>query len=433
MNAADGNLTFELAANAQVFVIAQGGITKAAAELEFVPPTNFAGLAFEGAPLAAARMTVAAQGNTIASVVPTLARLQAAVLDPAVTVKNSGTTVLMTLRRATDTDMDGFLEGVRQIRPFNLADEAALPIAAIQILESPPTAIGCGLFEGVTAEELALCLSGEGVGLVRGLDLMDPTTEDYATLVTAEGDGVPCTIEVLGLANGDPGTTADDQGLLVASSPCDAETGIDLGPGAPDGIEEIFVFARPAFCDLDATVEEPDMVGDGNDFDFLRLEAGVVTNGNYPGTAPSATAIAVVGEALLLSAQPVTLTLTVKETLGGASVRNVNVVLTPSPLGGPVTSVQCASQDPSARAFCVIDPRGLAGHSGKLVLWNILVTGLQAGSAREVSIDVKGKDAVPDPDQAGGQVRLPVPPVILGPGETVCPVENGGGRFSPVL
>ncbi len=259
---------------------------------------------------------------------------------------------------------------------------------------------------------------------------MVPASEDYATVATAEGDGVPCVIEVLGNPGG-------GQGLLAASVPCDASTGLDLGGGpggAPDGIEEIFLFARPAFCDLDVTVEQFDAVGDGTDLDFLRLEAGVVTNNVYPGTSPSATAIAVIGEALLPSPVPVTMVLTVKETgtAMGASVRNINVVLTPGAQipGSTAVLVDCLSDTPTSPAFCVTDPRGFNGQH-TLVLWNILVTGLTAGSAREVRISVVGKDAIPDADKAGGQARLTVPNVSVPMGE-VCPVENGGGRFSPL-
>ena len=421
---ADGSVTFQFAAGAAVFVVAQGGLTAAAASLDFVPPTILTDLAFGGSPLNAARMTVAGQGNTILSEIPTLARLQTAVSAPAVTVKNTGTTVLMTLPKPTDTDADGLLERVRQIRPFNLAEEAALPIVAVQVLESPATLAGCGLF---TSTNLDLCLSGEGVGLIRGLDLMDPAQEDFTTIATAELDGVPCVIEVLGVPGGESG-----QGLLTASVPCDASTGIDQND---DDIEEIFVFARPAFCDLDVTLEQSDAIADANVLDFLRLEAGVVTNNDYPFTTPSETAIAVIGEALLLSVEPVTMTLTVKETgaATGSSVRNINVQLTPGdPIPGtPFVLVDCASDTAGSPAFCVSDPRGLAGHSGTLVLWNILVTGLTAGTTREVSINVKGKDAIPDADKTGGQARLTVPNVIVPPGE-VCPVEDGGGRFSPI-
>ncbi|HUG40322.1 MAG TPA: hypothetical protein VMM12_07550 [Longimicrobiales bacterium] len=429
---ADGSVTFQFAAGASVFVLAQGGVTVAAASLDFAPPTGepseLAKLAFGGAPLNTARMTVAGQGNTILSLVPTLSRLETAVSSPPVSVKNSGTTVLMTLPRPTDTDSDGWLEGVRQIRPFNLAAKAALPIVAVQVLESPPTLRGCGLF---TSTDEEFCLSGEGVGVIRGLDLMDPASEDFATLATAELDGVPCVIEVLGNPGG-------GQGLLTASVPCDESTGIDQNR---DGIEEIFLFARPAFCDLDVTVEQADAIGDANVLDFLRLEAGVVTDDEYPypGTRPSETAIAVIGEALLLSAEPVTMTLKVKETgtATGSSVRDINVQLTPvgeSPGTSPGTSfvlVDCVSDSARSPAFCVSDPRGLAGHSGTLVLWNILVTDLTAGSTREVSINVKGKDAVPDADRSGGEARLTVPGVIVPTGE-FCPVENGGGRFSPI-
>jgi len=64
------------------------------------------------------------------------------------------------------------------------------------------------------------------------------------------------------------------------------------------------------------------------------------------------------------------------------------------------------------------------------VLWNVLVRGLQTGSVREVGMNVKGQDAMPDPDKsAGARVLVPGLPSLT---EGVCAVENGGGRFSPI-
>jgi hypothetical protein len=390
-------------ANAQVFVMAQGGITKAGAELDVAPaPSNTGGLNFSGTPRNKARLTLAGGGNTIVSAVPTLANVIAAKETLPVTVKNNGTAITMQL------PLD--LAAVRHIVTYNLEDEADLPVAAIQKLGSP--AATCGIFDVVDP----LCATSEGVGVMRGVDVL--AADPFAVLVTSLGDpGVSdadCIIELL---------TDTDQGLLNASAPCTAGTDTNS-----DGIKELLLFAEPAFCSFAATVYKTDMIGDGNVFDFIDVRAGAVAIGTYPGgTYPDPTTTALSGSALLRAQQTVTINVTVKELLpgGGANVRSENITLTPSG-----SNVSCAPEGLATDTYCVVDPTGYPGETGMLVRWTAFIRDLTAGSMREFSVDVKGQDAIPDATKNdGARVMVPADPAtVMG----VCPVEFGGGRFNPI-
>ena len=405
----DGVIVFSgangFASNSQVFVMAQGGITKAGAELDVAPaPTTAASLNFSGTPLNKARITLGSQGNTIVSAVPTLANVIAAKQTLPVVVKNNGTSITMQLPL--------HMAAVRQVVTYNLENAAPLPIAAVQVLGSPNVA--CGIFDVVDP----LCATSEGVGVMRGVDILE-ASDPFAILVTSLGDpGVSdadCVIELL--------TKTDTQGLLNASAPCTAGTDTNN-----DGIKEILLFAEPAFCSFSATVYKTDAIGDGNVLDFIDVRAGAVAIGTYPGaTFPDPTTSALTGSALLKAQQTVTINVTVKETLpgGGANVRSDNITLTPNG-----SQVSCAPEDEDSDTYCVVDPTGFPGQTGLLVRWTVFVRGLTANSQREFSVDVKGQDAIPDATKnEGARVMIPADPsTVMG----VCPVEFGGGRFSPI-
>ena len=397
------------ASNAQVFVMAQGGITEDGARLNIAPAASSTGLDlnFIGTPRNRARITLAGPGNTIVSAVPTFANLQAAVQGLAVSVKNSGTTVDMQLPQTPDS-------AVREVITYNLANEAPLPIAALQILDGPNDP--CALFPEAIDP---LCATSEGLAVMRGVDVLEhPDT--LALLVTSlydpEVDDEDCVIELLALT--------DTQGLLNASADC--TDGVDTDG---NGIKEIALFAEPAFCSLDATVYEQDTFGDGGDWDFLDVRVGAVAIGTYPGgTFPNPLSTALTGTALMLPGQTVTLTVTVKEfpPAGGATVRNDNIEVVAT-----ASTATCTSQSANIQAYCLVDPDGYAGAPDKLLVrWTALVSALTEDAMREFSLDIKGQDAIPDATKnEGARVMIPADPAtVMG----VCPVEFGGGRFSPI-
>ena len=389
----DGKVIFADLQAVSGFVHVRDGVTLAASELDISPPPlGESELDLSQVPGHAATMS----GNRGASLPVTLANYLEALGDPPVKIKNNGSevTIVMPQQQAI------------QVNLFNLdLPLTDLPVAALLRFGAAGACAGIPWI-AADPDQLALCESGGGIAYQTGLD---QETNGASAFVMGDPGDPNCVIEVIG--RGDV-----SQELIVASAPCsDADE---------DNVLQLF--PRPALCVLPPMTGAgfiQDEVGNAKAIDYQNATFGA-TALNYPGVpeaeadqVPDLTKVAIFGDLLLLQSPANGKFQSKQTTTNGANLENLSFTAIRQDDG----DVVCQFPDAPANVgiFCVTD-------DGVHVQYAVIQRSLDPNRVKfEFTLSEQGGDAIPDPDQAGGEPfqTVPAPPAA-------CTYESDGTRFS---
>ncbi|HUG02628.1 MAG TPA: hypothetical protein VML95_12240 [Longimicrobiales bacterium] len=386
----DGKVIFADLQAVSGFVHVRDGVTLAASELDFSPPPlGESELDLSQVPGHAATMT----GKRGASLPVTLANYQQALGDPPVNIKNNGSNVTIVMPQ----------QQAIQVNLFNLDIPLTdLPVAALLRFGAAGACAGIPWI-AADPDQLALCESGGGIAYQTGLD---KETDGASAFVMGDPDDPDCVIEVIG--RGDV-----SQELIAASAPC----------SDADEDNVLRLFPRPALCVLPPMTGAgfiEDVRGTAKAIDYQNATFGA-TALNYPGVpgdqVPDLTKVAIFGDFLLLQSPANGKFQSKQTTTNGANSENLSFTAIRQGDG----DVVCGFPDAPANAviFCVSD-------DGVHVQYAVIQRSLDPNRIKfEFMLSELGGDAIPDPDQAGGESfqTVPAPPAA-------CTYESDGTRFS---